>query len=206
MPSDVDSGDRRPARTEVRTDWGRLATAFSDDTSGVCWYLHLPTGDVVRAVEGEEAAKLGDTAGFLTVERVRSKEQYRWMERYIMRLADRTLAAELSHAIAGKRAFQRFKAVLAERPGRSGEWYSFRSEQLARHMRAWLDAHGLFVPRQPHAIPQADADDAPASERPTARALLDAMIDDLDAEALEALLDLAEFLSANARARAASSM
>lgn len=193
----------------VRANWALLAAAFGDDTPGVRWYLHTVTGELVRVVEDERTLATFLAEGYLAIERARSKEQYRWMERYIAAVADRALAAELSHAIAGKQAFQRFRAVLAKHPGRTDEWYTFRGKQLARYMRAWLAAHDIVVPRHPPNMPVGlapaaglsidgeDADDGPL----TRREQLEVLITQLSFDDLESLLALAELLELNAYAR-----
>lgn len=180
-------------REEVPADLGLLAKAFSDDTGGVQWYLHVPTGRVLRATEGpHELSPFSVEDGYLAIERARSKEQYRWMERYIMRLEDRALAARLSHAIAGKQAFQRFKLVLAEHPGRLEDWQEARAEELARHMRLWLDAHHLVVPppRPPVPAPEALAE---GNASPLVESLEHAL-DDLCQEDLETMITVARYL------------
>lgn len=185
---------------EVRADWRLLARAFSDDTAGVQWYLHVPTGRVLRATESPTDPRVFSVDdGFLAIERARSKEQYRWMERYIMQLDDRELAAELSHAIAGKRAFQRFKSVLAENPGRLEEWQSFRAAELTRHMHLWLDAHDLVVPWEEPSSPRF----APTGARAPTPHLhtFEMALVDLGIEDLEILLTTASFLFRRGRER-----
>jgi hypothetical protein len=182
----------------VQADWGVLAKAFSDDSGGVQWYLHAPTGRVVRAVESEHQLQVfAPDDGYLAIERARSKEQYRWMEQFISRMEDRELAAELSHAIAGKRAFQRFKAVLNEYPGQFEDWQSFRAEQLGRHIRSWLRAHGLAVP-EPRFTPVA-RESAPA-KAPPHLAPLEAAVEGLTRTDLESLVLVARFLLWRSRA------
>lgn len=190
-------------RRKVRASWGLLAAAFSDDTAGVRWYLHAQTGEIVRVVEDDGAPGRYLDAGFLGIERARSKEQYRWMERYIAGLDDRELAAELSRAISGKQAFHRFKAALGGRPGRTDEWYTFRSGQLTRYMRAWLRAHDIQIPLDaPFTAFDVEPDERDPGQSPQLERL-EAAIADLPAQELDALLALAELLRLNARARAA---
>lgn len=181
------------SREEVLADLGLLAKAFSDDTGGIQWYLHVPTGRVLRATESpHDPSPFTAEDGYLAIERARSKEQYRWMERYITRLEDRALAAQLAHAIAGKQAFQRFKLVLSEHPGRLEDWQEARAEELARHMRLWLDAHHLVVPpfRPPPPAPAALAE---GSANPLVESFEEAL-EDLCQEDLETLITAATFL------------
>jgi len=190
-----------PPRRTVRLSWGLLSAAFSDDTAGVRWYLHVESGEIVRVVEDEHPPGRLLDAGFIGIERARSKEQYRWMERYIASLADRALAAELARAISGKQAFQRFKVVLAAHPGRTDEWHRFRSGQLLRYMHAWLRAHAIQVPGEVPFVSFAMDGDEPSPPQGPPRGRLDALLEGLSAADLEALLALAELLDLNARAR-----
>lgn len=186
----------------VHADWGVLAKAFSDDTGGVQWYLHAPTGRVVRAVESEHQLHVFSVDdGYLAIERARSKEQYRWMEQFISRMEDRELAAELAHAIAGKRAFQRFRAVLSEYPGQYEEWQSFRAEQLARHIRSWLRAHSLSVPepRFGSGAGNGARESGPGRQAPHL-APLEAAVEGLPPADLERIVVVARFLLWRSRA------
>lgn len=184
----------------VHADWGVLAKAFSDDSGGVLWYLHAPTGRVVRSIESEHRPQVfSPDDGYLAIERARSKEQYRWMEQFITRVADREAAAELSHAIAGKRAFQRFKTVLSMYPGLFEEWQSFRAEQLGRHIRSWLRAHGLSVP-EPRFGAAAGRDSASGRSPPVRPSPFEAALDGLPEVDLESLIVVARFLLCRARA------
>ncbi len=183
----------------VPADWRLLAKAFSDDTGGVQWYVHALTGRIVRTVEGEPPRQgVSPQQGYLAIERARSKEQYRWMEQFIGGLSDPELAAELSQAVAGKRAFQRFKAVLWLYPEQLEEWQSFRAEQLARHIRSWLRAHGLSVPepRAETAIRDSHVEGPP----PRHLVPLEVAMAGLPTEDLEDLLAAGRFLLGRARA------
>lgn len=185
----------------VRASWGLLAAAFSDDTAGVRWYLHPETGEIVRVVESTCLPGAYHEAGFIGIERARSKEQYRWMERYIAGLDDRGLAAELSRAITGKLAFHRFRAALAAHPGLTDRWLEFRSGQLLRYMHAWLQAQGLVVPQDTLPAPLPLGDDEPVPPSAGQRERLDAAAADLTVRELESVLALAEMLLQGARAR-----
>ncbi len=193
--------EAQPERLRVvHADWGVLAKAFSDDSGGVQWYLQAPTGRVVRSVESEHRLQVfSPDDGYLAIERARSKEQYRWMEQFIVRVGDREAAAELSHSIAGKRAFQRFKAVLLMYPGLFEEWQSFRAEQLGRHIRSWLRAHGLSVP-EPRFGAAAGRDGAPGRPPPVRPSPLEAALEGLPEADLERLIVAARFLLSRARA------
>jgi hypothetical protein len=186
------------SRRIVRANWGLLAAAFSEDSAGVRWYLQADTGEIVRVVAADCAPDTLLDEGFIGIERARSKEQYRWMQRYIAVLADRDLASRLHHALAGKRAFHRFKAVLSKHPGSADAWYEFRSGQLSRYIHAWLEAHEIVVPFD--GVPSFDGDALDRSQAAQKRRL-DAVIEELTARDLDSLLALAELLYLDMRVR-----
>lgn len=176
---------------EVPADWAMLVFAFGDDTAGVRWYLHVGSGAVLRTQEGESiGCAFYSDPGYVFIERARSREQYRWLERFIASLDDRALATKLAYAISGKQAFQRFKVTLAEHPGMSRRWFDFRHGQLIRHIDRWLAMRNLTVSSP--AAPSAAMHEG-LSGRDNAARITHAMAG-LDAEDLETLLSFAEFL------------
>src|SRR5678810_146382 len=99
------------------------------------WGCSAPSSDTVRA-------------NYLRIDPVSSREQYRWMERYIPMVEDVELRAKLAVSIDGKGAFRRFKDVLMSYATERERWFAFRSERLRIFMEAWLNAHALrAVPR-----------------------------------------------------------
>ncbi len=176
---------------EVPADWAMLVFAFGDDTAGVRWYLHVGSGAILRAQEGESLGFVFySDPGYVFIERARSREQYRWLEKFIASLDDRALATKLAYAISGKQAFQRFKATLAEHQGMSRRWFDFRHGQLIRHIEKWLAMHHLTV-SSPAASPVGMAEDLSGGHN--AARITRATVG-LDAEDLEDLLSFAEFL------------
>jgi len=196
MPPEPGSPARTTVVADAPIDWRRLAAAFADDTAGVQWYLDRRTGEVVRGAGDEDSPAEMAAERFIAIERVRSKEQYRWMERFITALSDRELAMKLSRAIAGKTAFQRFKVVLAEYPGRSNEWLSFRVEQIWSHIRLWLHANDLHAVEPPQNLRAnwKHLGTEPAPPLAGRRAELDAGLAELEVDELEHLTALAAFL------------
>src|SRR5690606_18824447 len=79
----------------------------------------------------------------MRVDPVSSREQYRWMERFIPMVDDVELKNRLAQAIDGKGAFRRFKDVLMAHAPERERWFAFRSERLRVFMEAWLTAHAL---------------------------------------------------------------
>lgn len=139
-------------------DWEALEDAFENNAPEVHSYLHLSTGDVLRVVDGvadpQMHSRIAVDSAYLRVEPVSSREQYRWMERFIQMIDPGELRDALSVAIDGKGAFRRFKDVLMSHSAERERWFSFRSERLRVFMEAWLEAHALrAVPRKESAAP-----------------------------------------------------
>ncbi len=147
-----DNGTGGPALRSVPVDWEALEDAFENNAPEVHSYLHLQTGEVLRIVDGvadpQMHARIAADATYLRIDPVSSREQYRWMERYIPMVEDVELRAKLAVSIDGKGAFRRFKDVLMSYGAERERWFAFRSERLRIFMEAWLNAHALrAVPR-----------------------------------------------------------
>jgi hypothetical protein len=98
--------------------------------------------------EALEDARISADPNYLRIDPVSSREQYRWMERFIPMVDDPELRGKLAHAIDGKGAFRRFKDVLMAYSSDRERWFAFRSERLRTFMEAWLNAHAIqAVPR-----------------------------------------------------------
>lgn len=160
--------DRPAAPTrDVPVDWEALEDAFENNAPEVHSYLHLSTGEVLRVVDGvadpQMHVRISSDPNYLRIDPVSSREQYRWMERFIPMVEDNDLRAKLGHAIDGKGAFRRFKDVLMSYGADREKWFTFRSERLRTFMEAWLTAHAI----RPTARPQwAENAAGPESEGP----------------------------------------
>jgi hypothetical protein len=220
---------------EVPVDWEALEDAFENNAPEVHSYLHLTTGEVLRVVDGvadpQMHARISADPNYLRIDPVSSREQYRWMERFIPMVDDVELRGKLAHAIDGKGAFRRFKDVLMTYAADRERWFAFRSERLRTFMEAWLNAHAIqAVPRpgwvdEPPVSAEETPDSAPTttnhiaavpgdSEPPrstkkqgqrnteTMRTLLREIAENLGARELETLVSFAEFLKARRAARA----
>ena len=151
MPTDSSSSSSAPSEPsehcDVPIDWEALEDAFENNAPEVHSYLHVSTGDVLRIVDGvadpQMHARIASDAAYLRIEPVSSREQYRWMERYIPMVEDDELKDRLRRAIDGKGAFRRFKDVLMGFGAERERWFAFRSERLRIFMEAWLNAHAL---------------------------------------------------------------
>ena len=218
---------------DIPIDWEALEDAFENNAPEVHSYLHLVTGDVLRVVDGvadpQMHARIAADPNYLRIDPVSSREQYRWMERYIPMVEDPDLQAKLSQAIDGKGAFRRFKDVLMAYAPERERWFAFRSERLRIFMEAWLSAHALNpVPRpiwvpevaarpeSPSTVPPAPGVEAVPEEVPpaapprrgksveTLRKNLREIADALGPRDLDTLTAFAEFLKARRAARSFS--
>lgn len=212
------------ALRSVPVDWEALEDAFENNAPEVHSYLHLVTGEVLRIVDGvadpQMHARIAADPNYLRIDPVSSREQYRWMERYIPMVDDPELRAKLAASIDGKGAFRRFKDVLMAYGPERERWFAFRSERLRIFMEAWLNAHALKAVPRPAFVPEpAGADDAEAAKaEPTPtpaelregrrgrsaeslRKALREIAEALGPRDLETLASFAEFLKARRTAR-----
>jgi hypothetical protein len=201
---------------DVPVDWEALEDAFENNAPEVHSYLHLDTGEVLRVVDGvadpDMHSRIASDANYLRVEPVSSREQYRWMERFIPMVDQPELRERLTAAIDGKGAFRRFKdALMAFGPERE-RWFAFRSERLRVFMEAWLAAHALRpVPRaawpaEPSAEPkEAISQDQLSGRRgrsaETLRRQLRELSEVMGVRDLEKVTAFAEFIRARRAAR-----
>jgi hypothetical protein len=208
---------------DIPIDWEALEDAFENNAPEVHSYLHLVTGDVLRVVDGvadpQMHARIAADANYLRIDPVSSREQYRWMERYIPMVEHPELQAKLAQAIDGKGAFRRFKDVLMAYASERERWFAFRSERLRIFMEAWLSAHALNPVPRPMWAAEAGAPEpaaaaaaaAAAKEEPretrrgksveTLRKNLRDIADALGPRDLDILTAFAEFLKARRAAR-----
>lgn len=165
--NESESASTEPQR-QVPVDWEALEDAFENNAPEVHSYLHLVTGDVLRVVDGvadpQMHSRIASDTNYLRIDPVSSREQYRWMERYIPMVENAELQQKLAQAIDGKGAFRRFKDVLMSYAAERERWFAFRSERLRIFMEAWLGAHALepvtrqvWAPEAPKAEPSEPA-------------------------------------------------
>ncbi len=155
---------------EVPVDWEALEDAFENNAPEVHSYLHLTTGEVLRVVDGvadpQMHVRIASDGNYLRIDPVSSREQYRWMERFIPMVDEGELRTKLTQAIDGKGAFRRFKDVLMSFAPEREQWFTFRSERLRTFMEAWLARPRHPGHRPPHLVR------SPACTRERSRARL----------------------------------
>jgi Uncharacterised protein family (UPF0158) len=207
---------------EVPVDWEALEDAFENNAPEVHSYLHLSTGEVLRVVDGvadpQMHVRIASDGNYLRIDPVSSREQYRWMERFIPVVDDTELRGKLTQAIDGKGAFRRFKDVLMTYGPERERWFTFRSERLRTFMEAWLSAHAITavarpawadVPPAPESeVAPESADDAPKSQSgrrtrnaDALRQHLKELAEGLGPRDLDMIVGFAEFLKARRAAR-----
>jgi hypothetical protein len=210
---------------DVPVDWEALEDAFENNAPEVHSYLHLATGEVLRVVDGvadpQMHVRISSDTNYLRIDPVSSREQYRWMERFIPMVDEPELRAKLMHSIDGKGAFRRFKDVLMSFGTERERWFTFRSERLRTFMEAWLTAHAIkAIPRPqwvdgpPSEEVPADSVAAPVSEEPpksqsgrrtrsaeASRQHMKDLCEALGPRELDTLVSFAEFLKARRAAR-----
>lgn len=150
--SDDDVGQAKEI-VEVPVAWEALEDAFENNAPEVHSYLHFDTGEVIRIVDGVADptmhSRIMNDKRYLRIDPVSSREQYRWMERFIATVEDDDLRRRLNVAIDGKGAFRRFKDALMSHPVDRERWFAFRSERLRACMESWLMAHGIRPVERP---------------------------------------------------------
>lgn len=149
--------------------WDDLEIAVERNAPNTESFLDLTTGQVVTIVAGDPEATIkrqqvaDGIVNYIRIEPASSREQYRWMERFVASVADDALRERLIISIDGKGAFRRFKDVLLAYPAERERWFSYRADLLHWHIHNWLRENDI----QPvESAPWGKA--APPPELPTA--------------------------------------
>ncbi|MAQ18544.1 MAG: hypothetical protein CMN30_27570 [Sandaracinus sp.] len=187
---------RRREKREVPIAWEALEDAFENNAPEVHSYLQFETGEVIRIVDGVADPRMHEKIArddkYLRIDPVSSREQYRWMERFIDSLEDeQELQTQLTVAIDGKGAFRRFKDVLMSFPVQRERWFTFRSERLASCMKAWLTAHDIVAVERPAwRVPSAEEVQANVETEKSKRRMTRAQAAEANRQHLKELVDL----------------
>src|SRR5262245_41110484 len=157
----------------VPVNWTDLETAFERNAPDTESFLDLRSGEVVTVSQGaidyQEQRNKVQTGGdaFLRVEPAASREQYKWMERFVAGVTDEALRERLIIAIDGKGAFRRFKDVLLNYPVERERWFQYRGDLLHWHMQKWLEKEQLSAQNAPPwGVAPEPKEDGPVLERP----------------------------------------
>lgn len=139
----------------IPLDWDALELAVERNAPDSESFLDLTTGVVVNVVSGEPEApalrlQIAENIGnYLRVEPASSREQYRWMEKFVTSVVDDGLRERLLISIDGKGAFRRFKDVLLAYPAERERWFSYRADLLHWHIHNWLTDHSIVAENDP---------------------------------------------------------
>jgi hypothetical protein len=135
----------------VTINWSDLEIAFERNSPDQESFLDLENGDLLSIVEGEPdaAARRAKVANnpdrYIRIDPASSREQYRWMERFVAAVQDQPLRERLLVAIDGKGAFRRFKDVLLAFPAERERWFAHRSDLLHLHIQTWIEHMNVQV-------------------------------------------------------------
>lgn len=149
----VPTASRGPVRLDL--DWDALEVAVERNSPDTDSYLDLSTGRVITITSGDPEATLNrqlvseNIRNYLRVEPASSREQYRWMEKFVGSVSDEPLRDRLIISIDGKGAFRRFKDVLLAYPAERERWFSYRAELLHWHIQQWLEQHDIKPTNDP---------------------------------------------------------
>lgn len=139
----------------IHLNWSDLEIAFERNSPDQESFLDLENGDLLAIVEGEpdaasRRAKVAATPErYMRIDPASSREQYRWMERFVSSVTEPALRERLLVSIDGKGAFRRFKDVLLAFPGERERWFAYRSEVLHFHIQTWIDHMKIEVASPP---------------------------------------------------------
>jgi hypothetical protein len=160
---------------KIPIHWDDLESAFERNAPDTESFLDLTTGQVVSILSGDPEAPFlknkvaQNITNYTRIEPASSREQYRWMERFVASVTDPQLRERLVIAIDGKGAFRRFKDVLLAYPAERERWFTYRADLLHWHMHNWLIERHI-EPTTPSpwgdAKPPPDLGEAPARPIP----------------------------------------
>lgn len=140
---------------QLDLDWDALEIAVERNSPDTDSYLDLQTGRVTTITTGDPEAALNrqqvseNIRNYLRVEPASSREQYRWMEKFVGSVTDEPLRERLIISVDGKGAFRRFKDVLLAYPAERERWFSYRAELLHWHIQTWLEQHEITSGNEP---------------------------------------------------------
>jgi hypothetical protein len=210
MTTNITLADPQRVPAHLDLDWTALEVAVERNAPETDSYLDLTTGRVLTITEGDPEAVLQrenvttHIRNFLRIEPASSREQYRWMERFVLSVTDEPLRDRLQIAIDGKGAFRRFKDVLLAFPTERERWFSYRAELLHWHIHNWLEQHAITTSNPPpwgEAAPPAELTlvakpTAPGAESPgeTLRRQARDLIEGLPAIELPTAITFLEFV------------
>jgi hypothetical protein len=140
---------------KIPMHWDDLESAFERNAPDTESFLDLTSGQVVSILAGDPEAPFlknkvaQNITNHTRIEPASSREQYRWMERFVGSVSDEPLRERLVISIDGKGAFRRFKDVLLTYPAERERWFSYRADLLHWHIQTWLEQHEIIGVNEP---------------------------------------------------------
>jgi hypothetical protein len=156
----------------IDLDWDALEIAVERNSPDTDSYLDFTTGRVLTITTGDPEAAINrqsvseNIRNFLRIEPASSREQYRWMERFVGSVGDEPLRERLTISIDGKGAFRRFKDVLLAYPAERERWFSYRADLLHWHIAQWLEQNEITTTNEPPWGVVEEPQELPAVGRP----------------------------------------
>jgi hypothetical protein len=160
---------------KIPIHWDDLESAFERNSPDTESFLDIATGQVVSILAGDpEAPSLKvkvatNITNYVRIDPASSREQYRWMERFVGSVAEDALRERLVMSIDGKGAFRRFKDVLLAFPAERERWFTYRADLLHWHIHNWLlerEIEPTTPPPWGEAKPPVDLNEPPARPVP----------------------------------------
>jgi hypothetical protein len=177
----------------IKVKWDYVETAFERNSPDLQSYIDRDSGDVVVIVSGlpeddENRRRIASNPErYVKIEPASSREQYRWMERFVTSVEEEELKERLLLSIDGKGAFRRFKDVLLSYPVERERWFNYRADLLHHHINQWFEAKGLDPDPPP---PWGSVEPPPEPDEPLARAVPNQGPADVLRKQIRTLVDL----------------
>jgi hypothetical protein len=119
---------------------GDIAGHFLDTETGELLVLGRGWEDYEELSQRLDAG-LGER--FRRVEALESHENFRIMEEFAGSLPESSLKSRLLEALSRGKPFRRFKDLVHSDLALREQWFAFRDDAHARHLRRWLEAEGI---------------------------------------------------------------
>lgn len=185
--------------------WCELEAAFCNAAPGFRHFLDLATGRVLT-IQVQMLASIttlqwitAEPGRFIHIQPITSREQHAWMLRYIGTVEDAELRAQLTSAVEGSGAFQRFKQILRGVQPERQRWVDLRRKLLRDHIEPRLTAYGMIASEGPPPVPQAGKLQEPMFGEDELRSFAREQIGSLPAHALASAVGFLRYLEGKQR-------
>jgi hypothetical protein len=121
----------------IYVEAGGAEGAEALDITDIVHGSNIPDWRKAAVLEAHQV-EMGYGTRYLAIPKADSREGYRDMENFINTVRDQQLEQQLWHAIQGRGAFGRFKAVLGGYPRERERWFQFKTGRLRERAEEWL--------------------------------------------------------------------